>query len=235
MMFIKTKARHHTALRRCRGAACCLQFGNLQEFSISITPVPMCCAARTISTISPGRICSAPGRRRGAHEIFFDPQTHTARGIVIPKFRRGHCAGAARRRGELSITAVDPELCAISPSRTRLIRSPNWNPTWINSMASGLIPAKGGHPPSKFVRVFAEIRSRGLPVVCPCGRGRAAGIHRRSAGHPACHPHRSRYPFNQRPCAGVTPRPRADAADVCPLSNVKLCAVPSMQAHPIKS
>ena len=39
---------------------------------------------------------------------------------------------------------------------------------------------------------------------------------------------------HQRSGAGLTPRPRADAADGVPAVNVKLCAVPSMQAHPIK-
>ena len=99
----------------------------------------------------------------------------------------------------------------------------------------GLDSSEVGHPPSKFQRVFAR-GARSRPARRrPCRRGRAArvclGSHR-PAGHRA---HRPRQPLRWRTQALV----RRIAADglpltVCPLSNLRLCVVENLEAHPLK-
>jgi adenosine deaminase len=107
-------------------------------------------------------------------------------------------------------------------------------PYMSNFHGFGLDSSEVGHPPSKFARVFAEVRSRGLPVVAHAGEEgppeyiiealdilRVARIDHgiRAIDDEAL---TSRLARAQMPLT------------VCPLSNVKLCAVPSLAAHPLK-
>ncbi|MEO7055657.1 MAG: adenosine deaminase [Caldimonas sp.] len=103
-------------------------------------------------------------------EMFFDPQTHTARGVPMGTVIAGLAAACERGHRELGITgslilcflrhlSEDEALATLEealPYRAQLI-------------GVGLDSSERGHPPSKFTRVFAKARALGLHVVCHAG------------------------------------------------------------------
>jgi adenosine deaminase len=115
-------------------------------------------------------------------EIFFDPQTHTDRGIAFdtvvrrPARRHGRCRGAARDQLE-----ADP-LLPQAPRRGGRLRHARAGRPWLDRIeAVGLDSSELGHPPEKFARVFAAAAERGLKRVAHAGEeGPPAYVWRRS-------------------------------------------------------
>jgi len=165
-------------------------------------------------------------------ELFFDPQTHTARGIpmeVVISGLRDAMDDAERRYGitsslilcflrHLSEEDAFATLEAALPFRDQLT-------------GVGLDSGERGNPPSKFERVFAKARSLGLRPVAHAGEeGPAAYIEEtldllkveridhgvRCEENPALV---ERLVREQIPLT------------VCPLSNLKLCVVKSLAEH----
>lgn len=168
-------------------------------------------------------------------ELFFDPQTHTERGIALETVLDGlerACQRAARELRissrlilcflrHLSAEAAHETLSAALPHKHRLA-------------AVGLDSSERGHPPSKFQDVFARARAAGLLTVAHAGEeGPPAYIHEaldllevqrvdhgvRCLEDPALVERlvRERVPLT-----------------VCPLSNVKLCVFPRLEAHNLR-
>jgi adenine deaminase len=168
-------------------------------------------------------------------EIFFDPQTHTARGIALSTVMRGLVSALKYGEAELGITwRLIPNFLRHLPEADALETLDALTPYREHCHGFGLDSSEVGHPPSKFARVFAQARAWGVPVVAHAGE----------EGPPA-------YIVEALDLLKVTRidhgiRAIEDAAliarlarervplTVCPLSNVKLCAVPSMAAHPLK-
>ena len=168
-------------------------------------------------------------------EIFFDPQTHTARGVPMATVINGLSSACDRAQSELGISAslilcflrhlseedAFATLEAALPHRPRFI-------------GVGLDSSEVGHPPSKFSRVFARCRELDLRIVAHAGEeGPPAYIWEalndlkteridhgvRSLEDPALVAElvRTRMPLT-----------------VCPLSNLKLCVVRDLKDHPMK-
>jgi len=168
-------------------------------------------------------------------EIFFDPQTHTARGIDLEIVVEGIVQALHDGEAELGITwRLIPNFLRHLSEQDAIDTLAELEPYMDNFHGFGLDSSEVGHPPSKFARVFAEVRSRGLPVVAHAGEEgppeyiiealdilRVARIDHgiRAIEDEAL---TSRLARAQMPLT------------VCPLSNVKLCAVPSLAAHPLK-
>lgn len=168
-------------------------------------------------------------------EIFFDPQTHTERGVafdtVLTGLRRA-CADAHTRLGissylimcflrHLSEEAAVATLEQALPYKDQII-------------AVGLDSSEVGHPPSKFARVFAKARDAGFLTVAHAGEeGPPAYVWEaldllkvnridhgvRSEEDPEL---LQRLIHEQMPLT------------VCPLSNLKLCVVEHMHQHNIR-
>lgn len=168
-------------------------------------------------------------------EIFFDPQTHTDRGVAFSTVINGlqkACDDAKTKLGisshlimcflrHLSEDAAFATLEQALPYKDQII-------------AVGLDSSEVGHPPSKFERVFAKAREAGFLVVAHAGEeGPAAYVWEaldllkvnridhgvRSEEDPE---------LMQRLIAEKMP------LTVCPLSNLKLCVVDDMQQHNIR-
>jgi adenosine deaminase len=112
-------------------------------------------------------------------EIFFDPQTHTARGVpfsvVIGGIQRA-LTGALRDAGISSrlIMCFLRHLSAEDAMRTLESALPHKHLI----AAVGLDSSEAGHPPSKFATVFDLARREGLPAVAHAGEeGPPAYIH----------------------------------------------------------
>lgn len=103
-------------------------------------------------------------------EIFFDPQTHTARGVPFEALIEG--IGGALAEGERTLGMTHRlilcflrHLSAEDAMRTLEQALPHADAI----TAVGLDSAEAGHPPGKFAAVFARARSQGLLAVAHAG------------------------------------------------------------------
>src|SRR5690606_37143389 len=103
-------------------------------------------------------------------EPFFDPQTHTDRGIPFEVVVNGISQALKDGRGQLGIRSglILSFLRHLSEEEafTTLDQAMPYRDAFI---AVGLDSSELGHPPSKFERVFAKARAEGLPAVCHAG------------------------------------------------------------------
>ena len=103
-------------------------------------------------------------------EIFFDPQTHTARGVAFETVINGiarACEDAQREWGISSLLIMCflrhlSEEAAFETLAQAL-------PFKDNIICVGLDSSEVGHPPSKFERVFAQARAEGFLTVAHAG------------------------------------------------------------------
>lgn len=167
-------------------------------------------------------------------EIFFDPQTHTARGIAMATVIEGlmRALDEARAKGmscdlilcflrHLSEEDAFATLAAALPFRDAFI-------------GVGLDSSEVGHPPDKFARVFAEARRQGLHVVAHAGE----------EGPPAYVWEALDILGAERIDHGVRCLEDADLTarlarekvplTVCPFSNVRLKVCETLADHPLK-
>jgi adenosine deaminase len=167
-------------------------------------------------------------------EIFFDPQTHTHRGIPFGVVANGLLAGMTDAEAKHGLTSK-LILCFLRHlDEEDAFHTLEHAQPWLDQIAAvGLDSSEVGHPPAKFERVFAAAAAMGLKRVAHAGEeGPPAYIHEaldllgidrldhgnRSLEDPALVTRLAR--------SGMT-------LTVCPLSNVKLCNVASIDAHPI--
>jgi adenosine deaminase len=165
-------------------------------------------------------------------EIFFDPQTHTARGIPIGDVIEGLDAGIEEGRARWGISA-SLILCFLRHlSEDDGFATLAEAEPWLDRIAGfGLDSSEKGHPPAKFERLFARCRALGKPVVAHAGEegppayvvealdllGAARIDHGvRSVEDPA---------LVERLVREAVP------LTVCPLSNLRLCVFPEMTRH----
>jgi adenosine deaminase len=167
-------------------------------------------------------------------EIFFDPQTHTDRGIPMGVVIAGLTSAIDRAKSELGIT-VKLILCFLrhldEDSAFATLKAAE--PFLDRLEAVGLDSSEVGHPPSKFQRVFHAAHERGLKRVAHAGE----------EGPP-------QYVYEALDLLGVDRIDHGNRAleddalvqrlvdaemtlTVCPLSNLKLCVVKDMARHPL--
>ncbi len=165
-------------------------------------------------------------------EMFFDPQTHTARGVAMGTVIDGLTAACARAEEELGLSSglilcflrhLSPReamatLEAALPHRERLL-------------GVGLDSSEVGHPPEQFADVFACAREAGLRAVAHAGEEgppayvwgalRALGVERIDHGVRSM----------EDPDLVAHLAERRIPLTVCPLSNVKLRVVDRLEDH----
>jgi len=150
-------------------------------------------------------------------ELFFDPQTHTVRGIpmeVVIGGLRDAQDDAHRRYGITS----DLILCFLRhlPEADALATLDAAIPFLSDLTGVGLDSGERGNPPAKFARVFAKARGLGLHAVAPCRRGGARGVHHRGARCPPRRAGSTTASAATRIRPRRAPRARADSADRVP-------------------
>lgn len=167
-------------------------------------------------------------------ELFFDPQTHTMRGITMQTVLAGLQAACRRADKELGISA-DLILCFLRhlSEEEAMATLDEALPYRDQFIGVGLDSSEVGHPPEKFARVYARCRELGLHLVAHAGEeGPPAYVESaldrlnvqridhgvQSIGSPSL---MKRLVQMQMPLT------------VCPLSNIKLCVYPDLASHPI--
>jgi adenine deaminase len=168
-------------------------------------------------------------------EIFFDPQTHTARGVDIGVVIAGLKRACDKAQAEFGLTSA-LILCFLRhlSEEDAFATLDAALPHRAHFIGVGLDSSEVGHPPSKFSRVFARCRELGLRIVAHAGEEgpppyiwealddlKAERIDHgvRSLDDPALVAELAR---------------RRTPLTVCPLSNLKLCVVNDLRDHPMK-
>lgn len=169
-------------------------------------------------------------------EIFFDPQGHTARGVAFGTVITGitRALGDAEERFGITSKLI---MCFL-----RHLDEADAEATLDEALpylgridGVGLDSSEVGHPPAKFERVFARARTLGLKLVAHAGE----------EGPPEYvyealdllqvdridHGNRSL----EDPALVARLAARGITLTVCPLSNLKLCVVDDIAAHPLKT
>ncbi|MDF1746576.1 MAG: adenosine deaminase [Gimesia sp.] len=168
-------------------------------------------------------------------EIFFDPQSHTDRGIPFETVLKGITSALKQGQTELGISSqlilsFLRHLSAESAMETLQQALPFRE----QIIGVGLDSSELGHPPSKFVNVFAEARRHGFRVVCHAGEeGPPEYI---TEALDLLHAERIDHGVRCMEDADLITRLANEQIPltVCPLSNVRLCVFKTMSEHPLK-
>jgi adenine deaminase len=167
-------------------------------------------------------------------EIFFDPQTHTARGVAMETIIDGlHAACVDAKK-----IGVDAELilCFLRhlSEQEAFETLEQALPYRDRFIGVGLDSSEMGHPPEKFARVFARCRQLGLHRVAHAGE----------EGPPSyvwsaldiLKVERIDHGVQSARDPSLMKRLAQDriTLTVCPLSNLKLCVFPQLEQHNLR-
>ncbi len=165
-------------------------------------------------------------------EIFFDPQTHTARGVPMKNVILGLAHACHRAHAEWGLQAK-LILCFLrhlseDEAMATLDAALPWREQFIGV---GLDSSERGHPPEKFAHVFAHARALGLRLVAHAGEeGPPAYI---ESALDVLHAERIDPGVRCVESAALVQRLAATRIPltVCPLSNIKLRVFDSLAEH----
>lgn len=177
--------------------------------------------------------CAAQAVRHS--EIFFDPQTHTDRGIPFQVVLNGITQALRDGQAQLGISSA-LILCFLRhlSAEAAMATLEQALPYGDSFVAVGLDSSEKGHPPSKFKAVFDRARAEGFLTVAHAGE----------EGPPEYIWEALRLLKVSRIDHGVRCVEDPALVDylaehqipltVCPLSNVKLCVFDRMEQHNLK-
>jgi adenosine deaminase len=169
-------------------------------------------------------------------EIFFDPQTHTERGVAMATVMRGLKRACVDAKSKLGVDA-ELILCFLRhlSEDAAFATLEEAKPFLGDFIGVGLDSSELGHPPSKFQRVFAQA----------CGMGLRAVAHAGEEGPPAYVWEALELLKAERIDHGVQSTKDAKLMahlaakriplTVCPLSNEKLCVFDKLSDHNLKA
>ncbi|MFZ6724942.1 adenosine deaminase [Undibacterium sp. MH2W] len=169
-------------------------------------------------------------------ELFFDPQTHTARGIAIETVFSG-IARALREAKASHGFSASMIMCflrhlseedAIATLEAALPLRDDYADVWIGV---GLDSSEVGNPPEKFAHVFTLAQAMGMHLVAHAGEeGPPAYIH---GALDVLQVERIDHGVRAEEDAALMTRLQQTRMPltVCPLSNLKLCVVKDLREH----
>ena len=169
-------------------------------------------------------------------ELFFDPQSHTPRGVPLEVVLDGLTSALDAARTERGISSelilcflrhLDEKdafatLEAALPHRDRIV-------------GVGLDSSEKGNPPEKFARVFAAAREAGFRAVAHAGEEGPAAYVRTALE--VLQVERVDHGNAALDDPDLVARLAAERIPltVCPLSNLALCVVDDLAAHPLRA
>ncbi|WP_137896194.1 adenosine deaminase [Ramlibacter sp. 2FC] len=168
-------------------------------------------------------------------EIFFDPQTHTARGVPMATVIAGLHRACQAARAQLGVDA-ELILCFLrhlseEEAFETLEQALPWRDKFIGV---GLDSSELGHPPEKFARVFARCRELGLHCVAHAGEeGPPAYVW---SALDVLKVERIDHGVQSAKDPALMARLAQDRIPltVCPLSNQKLCVFSDLRQHNLR-
>ena len=165
-------------------------------------------------------------------ELFFDPQTHTARGVPMETVVKGLHRACVDAKTELGVSGL-LIMCFLRhlSEEDAFATLEQALPFRDHIVGIGLDSSEVGNPPEKFARVFARCRQLGFRLVAHAGE----------EGPPAyvwtaldlLKVERIDHGVQSTHDAALMQRLAQDriALTVCPLSNLKLCVFPDLASH----
>ncbi len=165
-------------------------------------------------------------------EFFFDPQTHTARGVAMETVVKGLHRACVDAKAELGVSGL-LIMCFLRhlSEEDAFATLEQALPFRDHIVGIGLDSGEVGNPPEKFARVFARCRQLGFRLVAHAGE----------EGPPAyvwtaldlLKVERIDHGVQSTHDAALMQRLAKDriALTVCPLSNLKLCVFPDLASH----
>ena len=168
-------------------------------------------------------------------ELFFDPQTHTARGVSMDTVINGLHRACVDAEAELGLSAA-LILCFLRhlSEKEAFETLEQALPLRDKFIGVGLDSGEVGNPPEKFARVFARCRELGFRLVAHAGE----------EGPPAyvwtaldvLKVERIDHGVQSSKDPLLMQRLAKDriALTVCPLSNLKLCVFPDLASHNLR-
>lgn len=168
-------------------------------------------------------------------EIFFDPQTHTARGVDIALVFNGISRALEQGRKELDVSG-SLIMCFLRhlTEEDALATLEQALPHRDKFIGVGLDSSERGNPPEKFARVFARCSELGLHLVAHAGEeGPPAYI---ETALDVLRVERVDHGVRCLEDAALTARLAREGMPltVCPLSNVKLCVFDDIAKHNLR-
>jgi adenosine deaminase len=165
-------------------------------------------------------------------EMFFDPQTHTERGVAFGTAINGIHRALQQAQGQFGMTGA-LIMCFLrhlseEEAFATLEQSLPYRDKFIGA---GLDSSERGHPPEKFARVFARCKELGLHLVAHAGEeGPPAYI---ETALDVLRVERIDHGVRCLEDQALTQRLARDkvALTVCPLSNIKLRVFDKMSGH----
>ena len=165
-------------------------------------------------------------------ELFFDPQTHTARGVAMETVVKGLHRACVDAKAELGVSGL-LIMCFLRhlSEEDAFATLEQALPFSDRIVGIGLDSGEVGNPPEKFARVFARCRQLGFRLVAHAGE----------EGPPAyvwtaldlLKVERIDHGVQSTHDTALMQRLAQDriALTVCPLSNLKLCVFPDLASH----
>ncbi|MED5617800.1 adenosine deaminase [Ideonella sp. BN130291] len=169
-------------------------------------------------------------------ELFFDPQTHTDRGVPFGTVIDGLTRAVQRARDELGVSAA-LIMCFLRhlSEEAAFATLEQALPYRDRIVGVGLDSGERGNPPEKFARVFARCRELGLHLVAHAGEeGPPAYI---AAALDVLKVERIDHGVRCVEDPALVQRLVREQVPltVCPLSNVKLCVFGTLAQHNLKA
>jgi len=169
-------------------------------------------------------------------EIFFDPQTHTDRGVEFATVINGLSRACAEAK---TVHGIDASLimCFLRhlPEDAAFATLEQALPFLDRFIGVGLDSGERGNPPENFERVFARCRALGLQLVAHAGEEGPPAYIRTALD--VLKVERIDHGVRCLEDPALVARLARDRVPltVCPLSNVKLCVYPDLAHHPLKA
>ena len=169
-------------------------------------------------------------------ELFFDPQTHTARGVPMATVIDGLRRACDKAQSELGVRA-ELILCFLRhlSEEDALATYEEARPHRGKFIGVGLDSGEVGNPPEKFARVFAQTRKDGLRTVAHAGEeGPPAYIW---SALDVLKAERIDHGVQALKDPALVRRLAEQGVPltVCPLSNVKLCVFKTLAEHNLRA
>jgi len=212
------------------------QFNNLQEFlDIYYAGAGVLINKQDFYDMTMAYLTKAHQENVLHTEIFFDPQTHTDRGIAFETVVEGILAAIKDAENKYGITSLLILSFLRHLSEEEAFKTLEEALPWKEHfVAVGLDSSEVGNPPQKFENVYKKAKELGFKAVAHAGEEGPAQYIWDSLNllHIDRLDHGNRSLDDELLVAELVKRDMA--LTVCPLSNDKLQVVKDMQQHPIK-
>ncbi|MEZ4404499.1 MAG: adenosine deaminase [Kofleriaceae bacterium] len=165
-------------------------------------------------------------------EVFFDPQTHTARGVAMGTVIDGLVRAQRQAEAELGLTSL-LIMCFLRhlPEEDALATLDAAQPYLAYIAGVGLDSGERGNPPAKFQRAFAAARELGFIPVAHAGEEGPPAYIREALDLLQVLRIDHGVRCDEDPALVAELAARRVPLTVCPLSNLKLCVVKDLADH----